>query len=90
MGEALNKARELDATYVMHTYGRSKLFVSGKGLMVGATLDAAHDAHDVVDALMERHIVANACNNNVLRLLPPLTITTSDVDTLITALKSLA
>ena len=64
--------------------------VRGKGLMVGATLDAAHDAHDVVDALMERHIVANACNNNVLRLLPPLTITTSDVDTLITALKSLA
>ena len=32
MGEALNKARELDATYVMHTYGRSKLFVSGKGI----------------------------------------------------------
>ena len=32
MGEALNKARELDATYVMHTYGRSKLFVSGKGV----------------------------------------------------------
>ena len=64
--------------------------VRGKGLMVGATLDAAHDSHDVVDALMERHIVANACNNNVLRLLPPLTITTSDVDTLISALKSLA
>ena len=64
--------------------------VRGKGLMVGATLDAAHDFHDVVDALMERHIVANACNNNVLRLLPPLTITTSDVDTLISALKSLA
>ena len=32
MGEALNKARELDATYVMHTYGRSKLFVTGEVL----------------------------------------------------------
>lgn len=64
--------------------------VHGKGLMLGATLDAAHDAHDVVDALMERHVVANACNNNVLRLLPPLTVTRDDVDVLIGALRELA
>jgi acetylornithine/N-succinyldiaminopimelate aminotransferase len=63
--------------------------VRGKGLMVGATLDAAHDAHAVVDALMERHIVGNACNNNVLRLLPALIIGKPEVDTLIAALKEL-
>ena len=63
--------------------------VRGKGLMVGATLDAAHDAHAVVDALMERHIVGNACNNNVLRLLPSLIITREDIDALVAALKEL-
>ena len=92
------RARKLDeAAQAMGAYLREQLAgvpyvteVRGKGLMVGATLDAAHDAHAVVDALMERHIVANACNNNVLRLLPPLIITRDDVDALVAALKEIA
>lgn len=62
--------------------------VRGKGLMVGATIEGI-DAHDVVNRLLEKHVVANACNGEVLRFLPPLIITTADVDILIDALKEI-
>ena len=90
--------RELDAQAAeMGTYLTARLAevpyvteVRGKGLMVGATIEG-HDAHDIVSTLLlEHHIVANACNDTVLRLLPPLTIGRADVDELIEALKSLA
>ena len=63
--------------------------VRGKGLMVGATV-TGHDAHDLVNEMLERHVVINACNGEVLRLLPPLTITEADVDVLVENLKALA
>ena len=62
--------------------------VRGKGLMVGASISGI-DAHDVVDSLLDRHIVANACNAETLRFLPPLIIGKSEVDALIEALDSL-
>lgn len=64
--------------------------VRGKGLMVGATIEG-HDAHDIVGTLLtDQHIVANACNDTVLRFLPPLIVGHKDVDALIEALKALA
>lgn len=63
--------------------------VRGKGLMVGATIEGK-DAHEVVNEMLARHIVINACGDTVLRLLPPLIIERSDVDKLIEALKALA
>lgn len=64
--------------------------VRGKGLMVGATI-AGLDAHDVVARLLtERHVVANACNDTVLRFLPPLIVGKPEVDELVDALKALA
>ena len=62
--------------------------VRGKGLMVGATIEGK-DAHDVVGALLDEGIVANACNGEVLRFLPPLIIEREHVDALIEALKAL-
>ncbi len=64
--------------------------VRGKGLMVGATI-AGLDAHDVVARLLTaRHVVANACNDTVLRFLPPLIVGKAEVDELVDALKALA
>ena len=62
--------------------------VRGKGLMVGATIEGK-DAHDVVGALLDEGIVANACNGEVLRFLPPLIIEREHVDALIEALRTL-
>ena len=63
--------------------------VRGKGLMVGATIEG-HDAHELVNEMLARHIVINACGDTVLRFLPPLIIEKADVDELIEALKALA
>ena len=64
--------------------------VRGKGLMVGASIEGK-DAHDVVaQLLVEKHIVACACGDAVLRFLPPLIVGTEEIDALVTALKELA
>ena len=84
------KAAELGA-YLMERLAEVPYVteVRGKGLMVGATIEG-HDAHDIVNEMLAKHIVINACNDTVLRFLPPLVIEKSDIDTLIDALKSLA
>ena len=63
--------------------------VRGKGLMVGASIEG-HDAHELVGALLERGIVANACGDAVLRFLPPLIIGKEDIDRLVDELVALA
>ncbi len=63
--------------------------VRGKGLMVGATVEG-HDAHDLVNEMLARHVVINACNDTTLRFLPPLIATEADVDQLVAALAQLA
>ncbi len=64
--------------------------VRGKGLMVGASI-TGRDAHDVVSELLTRfHVVANACNGEVLRFLPSLIIGTAEVDELVAALRGVA
>ncbi|MEN2402812.1 aminotransferase class III-fold pyridoxal phosphate-dependent enzyme [Flavobacterium sp. MC2016-06] len=61
--------------------------VKGKGLMLGVEFD-----FDVAalrkKLIIEKHIFTGSANNkNLLRILPPLTVKKSDIDTFITALK---
>lgn len=50
----------------------------GCGMMQGVVLNG--ESQPIVNALLTRKVIANATSVNVVRLLPPLTITTSDVD----------
>lgn len=61
--------------------------VKGKGLMLGVEFD--FDVSDLrKKMIVEKHIFTGSANNkNLLRILPPLTITTAAIDTFITALK---
>ncbi|KAF1085171.1 Acetylornithine aminotransferase [Sporotomaculum syntrophicum] len=52
--------------------------VRGLGLMLG--LELAVPGAGFVDACRERGLLINCANNTVLRFVPPLTITTGDVD----------
>lgn len=61
--------------------------VRGSGLMLGCDLrEGAPDAHDVVAALLDEGIVANATGPRTLRFLPPLICGTAEVDQLVAAL----
>jgi acetylornithine/N-succinyldiaminopimelate aminotransferase len=52
--------------------------VRGRGLLVAALLD--RDAAPVVDACRERGLLVLTAGSDVLRLLPPLVVTTAEVD----------
>lgn len=61
--------------------------VKGKGLMLGVEFDFDVSALRK-KMIVEKHIFTGSANNkNLLRILPPLTITTTAIDTFITALK---
>lgn len=61
--------------------------VKGKGLMLGVEFD--FDVSSLrKKMIVEKHIFTGSANNkNLLRILPPLTITTAAIDTFIVALK---
>ena len=61
--------------------------VKGKGLMLGA--EFAFDVSELRKKLIiDKHIFTGTANNkNLLRILPPLTIKKSDIDTFIVALQ---
>lgn len=61
--------------------------VKGKGLMLGVEFD--FDVSNLrKKMIVEKHIFTGSANNkNLLRILPPLTITTAAIDTFIVALK---
>ncbi len=61
------------------------LEVRGMGLIRGLLL--SFDAARLVSALLERRVVTNSASGYVLRILPPLIITESDVDVFIVALR---
>ena len=61
--------------------------VKGKGLMLGVEFDFDVSALRK-KMIMDKHIFTGGANNkNLLRILPPLTITTAAIDTFIVALK---
>jgi acetylornithine aminotransferase len=58
----------------------------GRGLMVGVVLDVPHK--EVRGRLIyEKHVFTGCAGTNVLRLLPPLTLTHAQVDAFIAALR---
>jgi predicted acetylornithine/succinylornithine family transaminase len=57
------------------------LQIRGKGLMLGVELSC--DCAPIRSALLERGILINCTGNNVLRIIPPLIITTDHVDAFI-------
>ncbi|MBQ0908845.1 aminotransferase class III-fold pyridoxal phosphate-dependent enzyme [Flavobacterium sp. F-328] len=61
--------------------------VKGRGLMLGVEFD--FDVNDLrKKMIIEKHIfTGGSSNKNILRILPPLTITTAAIDTFIKALK---
>lgn len=60
--------------------------IRGIGLMLGLLL--SFDASLLVSKLIEHRIITNAASGNVLRLVPPLTITEKEIKSLETALES--
>jgi acetylornithine/N-succinyldiaminopimelate aminotransferase len=58
--------------------------VRGRGFMIG--VEFFKPAKDVQSALLERHVIANVTNVNVLRLLPPLIFTSEHIEELSSAL----
>jgi acetylornithine/N-succinyldiaminopimelate aminotransferase len=59
--------------------------VRGAGAMLGAELTIA--ASTVVEGMLERGVIANATNENVLRLLPPMIVEPAHVDEMIGVLR---
>ncbi|MDI6693233.1 MAG: acetylornithine transaminase [Anaerosomatales bacterium] len=59
--------------------------VRGQGLMVGATLSRPV-AKQMADAALEHRILLNAIGEEIIRFLPPLVCTESEIDTLIDVL----
>lgn len=52
--------------------------VRGKGFMIG--VEMFEECFKIVDQLIERKVLANFTNKNVLRILPPLIATKTDID----------
>jgi len=60
--------------------------VRGYGLMLGLVLK--FEAKKLLDKLLEKNIIANATNTNVLRIVPPLIIDKDDIDEFIRGVQS--
>jgi acetylornithine/succinyldiaminopimelate/putrescine aminotransferase len=54
--------------------------VRGKGLLLGAELRPGIDAKLIYSTLLERGLVTNAVTATALRLAPPITVSTSEID----------
>ena len=86
------RATELGA-YLLDQF-RSKLAdtagirdIRGKGLMLGIELDK--DCTELVKQALEKGLLINVTAGNVIRLLPPLTLTQAQADTIITTVTAL-
>ncbi|MDR3216677.1 MAG: aspartate aminotransferase family protein [Clostridiaceae bacterium] len=61
--------------------------VRGKGLLLGAEIDASLPAKQIVLKMFEEGYVLNVCGHNVLRFVPPLIISEKQIDSMTAALK---
>ncbi len=59
--------------------------VRGKGLMIG--MEISKECGNLVDILREKGIIINCAAGNVLRFVPPLVISKTQIDTVITVLE---
>lgn len=94
--EAIEEDNLLDNTVKMGEYLVGKLEevkekfpviskVKGKGLMIGVEL-GIEDATGVVTGCMEKGLLINCTQGNILRIMPPLTVTKENIDEAITIL----
>ncbi len=60
--------------------------VRGRGLIIGAELDATKLAKDVQLSMLEKGFIIGIAGNNTLRFVPPLIISMEDIDALVNAL----
>jgi len=82
--EALLPEIEAKSAYVRDSLQQVKGLsqVRGMGLMMGAVVDEQlGSVGEVVQALLEKGLVILSAGNDVLRLLPPLTISTQEIET---------
>ncbi len=74
--QRLNEVKDMFSIFVRE--------VRGMGLMRGLLL--SFNAMELVQSLLSRKVITNSASGNVLRILPPLTISRSEVDIFIDAL----
>jgi acetylornithine/N-succinyldiaminopimelate aminotransferase len=86
--ELLRSVRELGADF-MHRLAEldGVAEVRGRGLMVGVSLADGLDAGEVAARALDAGLVINVPTLEVLRFLPPLVITTEDVDSALAILR---
>jgi acetylornithine/N-succinyldiaminopimelate aminotransferase len=63
--------------------------VRGRGLLLAAELEPAHDAKVVYQQLLEHGVVTNAVTPTALRFAPPLNVARSEIDEVIAVLRRL-
>lgn len=72
--------------YLQDSYPHIIKGVRGKGLMLGAHLYDSIDGGDIVKSALDMGFIINCAGNNTLRFVPPLIISTDEIDKLISAL----
>ncbi|MBI5326521.1 MAG: aminotransferase class III-fold pyridoxal phosphate-dependent enzyme, partial [Ignavibacteriae bacterium] len=75
-----NKLLEIQIEFPNHI-----LEIRGKGLMMGILLD--FDASLLVEAMLQRKVITNAASGKILRLVPPLIVTESEINIFINELR---
>ncbi len=60
--------------------------VRGKGLLIGVEIDARYSAHAICLDLLEHGVLTKETHETVIRLAPPLIISTEQIDTVVHAL----
>jgi predicted acetylornithine/succinylornithine family transaminase len=81
----IDELNKIKSTISCNPLYKTKIIdVRGIGLIIG--IELAEDASIIINKLLnEHHIIANFTSGNIIRLLPPLNITKSDVDFFVNA-----
>ncbi len=58
--------------------------VRGYGLLIGIEMASKDDASDMQKKMMDRNVLINVCHGNVIRLMPPLILSSEQKDTFMT------
>lgn len=80
----LKNAANMGEYLIMNLENLRKLFpfikkIKGKGLMIGVELDL-EDASFIADKCMKQGLLINCTQKNVLRIMPPITVTCEEID----------
>jgi predicted acetylornithine/succinylornithine family transaminase len=90
INENLAQKAQITGTYLMNRLNEERKKnnhikeVRGKGLMIGIVLD--QKGKEIVPEMMKHGVLANCTAENVIRFVPPLTISEKDLDTAVNVL----